>query len=56
LAERDRKLLRDDAPHGIDAAAGRIRHDQSDAAVRIILRERLRTNNYRDRSSGRGPQ
>jgi len=25
LAERDRKLLRDDASHGIDAAAGRIR-------------------------------
>jgi hypothetical protein len=40
LAERVRKLLPDDAAHRVDAAAGRIGHDQRDRSGRIILRRR----------------
>jgi hypothetical protein len=39
LAEFARELLRDDARHGVDAAAGRVRHDKGDGAGGIILRE-----------------
>src|SRR5262249_38244367 len=55
LPERACKLLRDDARHGVDAAAGRIGHDESDGASGIILGEGMAANNHRDRSNGRGP-
>ncbi len=56
LAERTRKFLRDDARHGIDAAARRVRHDKRDGAGGIILGEGETANNHRDRGDGRGPR
>src|SRR5262249_39082952 len=56
LAERARKLLRDHARHGVDAAARRVRHDKGDDAGGIILREGETANNHPDRGDGRGPQ
>jgi hypothetical protein len=40
LAERGRELVGDDACHGVDAAARRVRHDQGDRPRRVILRAR----------------
>ena len=54
--ERARELLRDDARHGVDAAAGRVRHDKGDGAGGIILREGETANDHRDRGDGRGPR
>ena len=56
LAERACKFLRDDARHGVDAAAGRIGHDESDGAGGIILREGVAKDSHRGRSDGRGPR
>jgi hypothetical protein len=56
LAQRGRKLVRDDARHGIDAAAGRIRYDQRDGVSWIVFGQGVAAKRHSDRSGGRGPQ
>ena len=52
LTQRDRKLFRHDAGHGVDAAARRIGHDQRDGPGGIVLGEGAGTNTKSDRSHG----
>jgi hypothetical protein len=56
LAQHGRKLLRDDARHGIDAAAGRIGYDQGDSTSWIVLGQSLTAKRHCHRGDGRGPQ
>ena len=53
LAERSGELLTDESAHGVNAAAGRVRHDQGDRPCWIVLRDR-RTELCTERSRGDG--
>jgi hypothetical protein len=52
LTQRDRKLFRHDAGHGVDATAGRIGHHERDGPGGIVLGEGAGTNAKSDCSHG----